>query len=78
MQINLKHPITVDGAEVKVLTMRAPRVRDELAAAKSSKMQEERDVRLLANLCEVTPETIEELHIVDFKQLQEGYRDFLV
>jgi len=65
-----------DGTELRVLNLRRPKVRDVILAAKLGGSDEEKEVRMFANLCEVTPETIEDLDIADYKELQESYKAF--
>ena len=74
--VELKYPIQIDGTEVRALYMRRPKVRDQLSAAKLGKTDEEKEIRLFANLCEVTPENIEDLDLSDYKQLGEVYKGF--
>lgn len=35
------------------------------------------EIRLFANLCEVAPAVIEDLHMADYQRLQELYQSFL-
>lgn len=74
--ITLKFPITIDGAEVTVLRMRRPKVKDMLATDKIKGLAE-RDIATFANLCELSPADIEELDMADMQQLQEAFNDFL-
>ena len=76
MQIKLLHPVISDGTELRVLNLRRPKVRDVILAAKLGGSDEEKEVRMFANLCEVAPETIEEMDIADYKELQESYKAF--
>ena len=76
MQIKLSHPVMSDGTELWVLNLRRPKVRDVILAAKLGGSDEEKEVRMFANLCEVAPETIEEMDIADYKELQESYKAF--
>lgn len=76
-KITLKHPVDIDGAKVTQLSMRRPKVKDQLAADKASGSSADKEVRLFANLCEVSPATIEELDLSDYRQLQETYTAFL-
>lgn len=73
----LAYPVTADGLEVRSLRIRRPKVRDELAAARATGSNEEREVRLFASLCEVSPETVEALDMEDYRKLQEVYVSFL-
>jgi len=73
--ITLKYPVTVDGHEYAVLTMRRCKVKDRRIAAKQ-KTDEDREITLIANLCEVPPAVIDELDSADYEQLQEVLRGF--
>lgn len=75
--IELKHPVTVAGSEIKTLSMRRPKVKDQLAADKHGGGNAEKEIRLFANLCEVEPSVIEELDLADYRQVQEAYSGFL-
>lgn len=74
--IPLEEPITVDGAEVTSLTMRPPKARDQREAQLSGGTAADMEFRFLGNLCEVSPETIGELHMMDFLAVQGAHRDF--
>ena len=76
-KIDLDYPVTVDGVEIKKLDMRRPKVRDQINADKPGGTDGEKEIRLFANLCEVTPETIEELDLYDYTKLQDEYSSFL-
>ena len=76
MQIKLLHPVISDGTELRVLNLRRPKVRDVILAAKIGGSDEEKEVRMFANLCEVAPDVVEELDMADYKKLQDGYRGF--
>ena len=74
--ITLSFPVETEGEKVTELKMRRPKVRDMLAAdAGGSDAQKE--LRLFANLCEVTPKTIENLDMADYLKVQEVYSGFL-
>ena len=75
--IELGHPVTVDKQKYGQLSLRAPKVRDELAARKNTESAEEFELTLFSNLCEVSRDVIEELEMVDYGKLQAAYRDFL-
>lgn len=77
MKIELKHPVAVAGEEVKVLHLRRPKVKDQLAADKGAGGNAEKEIRLFANLCEVAPAVIEELDLADYRAVQEAYSAFL-
>ena len=78
--VELKYPVTIDGTETNVLHVRMPKVRDEILAdkaKKAGKSDAEIEVLLITNLCEVAPEVIEDLAVVDYKRLLKAYEDFL-
>lgn len=75
--ITLEYPIHVNGQEVRELQLRRPKVRDRLAVEKMSASQAEKEVRFIANLCEMAPNEIEELDMADYSKIQETITNFL-
>jgi hypothetical protein len=75
-KIALDFPITVSGVEVKHLVMRRPKVRDEMAFAKSKGDDADKAINLMASLCEVTPDDLMELDSADFAKLEAQLLDF--
>lgn len=76
-EIVLKNPIEFDGALVKSLKMRAPKVKDQLSIEKQGGTEAEKEVRFLALLCACPMELVEELTLADYKRMQEAFVDFL-
>ena len=74
--IKLKHGLTIAGARVMVLRMRAPTVGDTLAADKLGGSDAEKELAIFANLCEVSPSDLHSMHLADYKLLQEAWRGF--
>lgn len=83
--ITLDFPVEHQGKTYTQLTMRRPTVRDMLNTERQDsqdkrKKQERTDlekaVSAYADLCEVSPEVIEQLATCDFKQLDGLYEDF--
>ena len=75
--IELKYPIDSSGESVDKLTMRRSKVKDRLIVAKmKNSSDEEKEIRLFANVCEVAPNIIEELDESDYANLQKAYMDF--
>ena len=74
-EIKLQFPVAVDGQEYAVLHMRRCKVKDRRLAAKQ-KTQEDQEVTLIANLCEVPPSVIDELDSADYDKLQDVLRGF--
>lgn len=75
-KIELDFPIEISGVAVNHLIMRRPKVRDDLAAAKSGGSEEDKALMLLANLCEVTVEDLLELDSSDWGKLERQVQDF--
>lgn len=75
--ISLDHPVEADGATLEGVSMRRPRVADQLAAEKAAGSDGAREVALFANLCQVSPETIRRLALSDYFEMQRVFRGFL-
>ena len=75
--IELKYPVEVTGQSYDKLSMRRSKIKDRLLVAKmKSASDEEKEIRLFANLCEVEPKVIEELDEADYSNLQKVYLGF--
>lgn len=74
--IKLSHPITFDGKEISSLTMRRSKVSDRRIAARVEGTDADQEVRLFANLCEVTDAAIDELDERDYANLAAAYLGF--
>lgn len=75
--IKLNYPIESNGESILELNMRRSKVKDRLVVAKmKNSPDEEKEIRLFANLCEVQPAIIEELDESDYAALQKAYMDF--
>ena len=75
--ITLNRPVTMDGTTHTTLTMRRPKVRDSRDAQRGGGTNADSEIRLFANLCEVTPAVIEELDMADYIRMQKVYEGFL-
>ncbi len=76
-KIKLQYPVTIDGVSYTELTMRRSKVKDRLVvAAMKDKTDEEKEILLFANLCEVAPDVIRELDEADYPAVQKVYMDF--
>lgn len=77
--IELNFPVKVDGIESSVLQMRRPKVKDQLFFEKrgAGMSDAEREIRLFANLCDIAPNDIEALDMMDYAKLSKQYQDFL-
>lgn len=74
--IKLKYPVENAGETIDSLTMRRSKIKDRLLVAKLKTSDEEKEIRLFANLCEVEPKVIEELDESDYANLQKIYLGF--
>jgi hypothetical protein len=74
--IKLQFPVEMDGAKYAELNMRRSKVKDRLAVAQMKCSDEEKEIRLFANLCEVAPSVIQELDEVDYANVQKAYTSF--
>ncbi len=75
--IELKYPVEATGETFTNLTMRRSKIKDRLLVAKmKTASDEEKEIRLFANLCEVEPRVIEELDEADYSNLQKVYLGF--
>lgn len=77
IDIELSRPIKIDGVEVKALRMRDIKVKDQIVVSKMKGTDAENEVALMANLCSVTPEEIQQMSMRDYTKLQKAYRDFI-
>lgn len=75
--VSLEYPITVNGQEIDRLSLRRPRVGDQMAMRKHSKDEAAQEIFLFSALAEVSPADIEKLDMKDYQKLQEVYRGFL-
>lgn len=76
-KIKLDNPIKIDGVEIHELSLRAPKVRDLLISSKKEADESEREVKLIANLAEISPEAIQDLDLRDYLKIQNWLKDFL-
>jgi hypothetical protein len=75
--IKLDYPIKADGREVKELTMRRPKVKDQLLSDRAGASDAEKELTLFAHLTALAPADLHELDMTDYIKLQEAYRSFL-
>lgn len=75
--IPLRYGVEADGARIEQLAMRPPLARDSRDAQRAAGSPGDMEIRLFANLCSVSPDTIERLHMADYRRVQDAYQDFL-
>lgn len=73
--VPLRTPVDIDGTHRASLTMRAPLVRDQLAAAADAGSDLEVQTKLIGNLCEISPEGVGALTSFDFSRLLDVHAD---
>lgn len=76
VKIDLQEPVMVSGVKVSTLTIRAPKVRDQIAAASVDSRKDLQEVFLFSSLCAVEPAAIEEMDLADYVKLQEAFASF--
>lgn len=77
VQVRLGEAYTWDARDVTELTLRRPRVSDQLEAQRAADLPQEQEIHLFARLCGVNPELIEHLDMADYRALQDAYSRFL-
>ncbi|TCN02947.1 phage tail assembly protein [Vibrio crassostreae] len=75
-EVQLEYPVTVAGKEYKALTMRRPKVRDQLIADKQNKDPADKEIHLLSLLAGVETAVIQELDMTDYGEVQKAYKGF--
>jgi len=74
--IKLAYPINISGRSLDEISLRRPKVRDRLASERQSGNEAEKEIRFIANLCELAPDEIEELDMADYVRVQEALAGF--
>lgn len=75
--IELGIPITVDGAEVKTLEMRRPKVKDQMRHHDNGEMTPESTAAMYADLMMIKYDDVMELDMSDYQKVGQAYEDFL-
>ena len=75
--ILLSYRAEADGEPVTSLSMRRAKARDSRDAQRGGGSPADVEIRLFANLCEVSTDTIESLDMADYTRLQDAYQRFL-
>lgn len=74
--IILARPFLVNGEKRSELHMREPTVLDQKIASKAGSSGAEHEVRLFANLLEITEAELEGMRMKDYARVQQAYRLF--
>lgn len=70
--IELQHPLMVSGAQVSVLHLRRPKVRDLERMERAGDKDVAKSITLIADLSEQDPDTIRDLDAEDFVAVSEA------
>jgi len=77
--ITLYTPITdAMGNPISTLTMREPKVFDRLKFSYITGSEDEKDLMMIADLCNQPVDTLKNLTIADYKQLEDQFIVFMV
>jgi len=75
--ITLSREFDIGGTKTTALRMREPTVKDQRAAFKQSDNENDRELAMFANLCEISPGELERLPLRDFAVLQDAFLGFI-
>ncbi|EMF6669775.1 phage tail assembly protein [Serratia marcescens] len=77
--IQLHSPVMLDnGALLESITMREPLVRDRIAHSKERGTEEEKEARMIAQLCNLTEQDIWQLTAADYARLLDTFNVFML
>jgi len=77
--IKLYTPIRLEGGEVlDTVNMREPLVRDRIAHAKDRGNEEEKEARMIAQLCNLSEQNLWLLTAADYGQLLDAFNVFML
>lgn len=74
--VALQYPVEIDGVKTSALTLRRPKVRDQLTVDKMGASTAEKEVAMIAMLAEVAPNSLHELDSADYAALQKALAGF--
>jgi hypothetical protein len=77
VDIELARPIKIDGADVTALRMREPTVNDQLVMDAKGGSDAQKELAMMANLCQVKPDDLKQLTLRDYKKVQKVFLGFL-
>jgi len=75
-KITLEFPFTSGGQMVTEIILRRPKVKDQIAAEKTSTVPSEVEITMMANLSGLAPKDIQELDLLDYRKLQKEFEGF--
>ncbi|CAI2527719.1 phage tail assembly protein [Serratia ficaria] len=78
-EITFYTPLTLqNGSQLTRVFMREPLVRDRIEFSRMKGNDLENEVAMIANLCDMNREDVEQLTSADFSQLEDMFNDFLL
>lgn len=77
VDITLSRPLEIGGTKVSTVRMREPTVDDQLAADRAKGTDAEKEIAMMANLAEISPDDIKRMPLKDYKRLQLGFMGFI-
>lgn len=77
IDIVLSRPIKIDGAEITALRMREPTVKDQLVMDAKGGSDAQKELAMMANLCQLRPDDLTQLTLRDYKKVQKVFLGFL-
>jgi hypothetical protein len=76
-EIILKHPFNVGGKKVEKLELRRPTVKDLRTMGRFGNSEEDKEIGLIATLCNLVPEDLDTMDLADYKAIQDSFRGML-
>jgi len=76
MTITLRSKATINGEKVETLRMREPTVDDINVMQKMKGDDAGKEVKIISNLCEITPSEVSALTLRNFGRVQEAFKLF--
>lgn len=77
VDVTLSRPASFNGVEQSKVRMREPTVGDLEAGHEAKGNDASREISILANLCEVSPDDMRKLPYRDYVRLQTAYTGFI-
>ncbi|WP_323162866.1 phage tail assembly protein [Stenotrophomonas maltophilia] len=75
-EITLTRSRKIDGMDTAVVRMREPTVADMERFQESAGSEAQREVVMIANLCEISPDALREFPLRDYQRMQAGFAVF--
>lgn len=77
VDVELTRPLEIDGAQVTALRMREPTVADQLASEEIKGGEAAKEITMLSNLCEISPDDLKRLTLKDYRKVQAAFLGFI-